>query len=100
MDTRRQWHFLCAVALAAALSLVGAVFYVPQPKSWTSVQAGMSRAQVHAILGAPTTDSFDLKGLDRWQIQSLFTLRSLDVFYGYETAPAGVAGMVVIHNNS
>ena len=60
----------------------------------------MSRAQVHSIVGAPTTDSFDLKALDRWQIRSLFILRSLDVFYGYDTAPAGVAALVVIHNNS
>lgn len=63
------------------LKYSGGRIYAFQPSKWTSVHAGMARKEVRAILGEPTTDSFDEERLERWQIHALFNDRCLDVYY-------------------
>jgi hypothetical protein len=87
---RTRSLFLAAITLlvvSAALHASGLIHPII-PRSWASAHVGMSREQLHALLGAPTTDSLALKGLDRWQERALLGESCLDIFYWSSESPA------------
>lgn len=59
---RRVFLILIAVCVSVA-----SVWYFPKPTHWNSIHPGMTREHIHTIIGSPTYDSYDLKGLETWR---------------------------------
>ena len=64
---------LVLIAIAVA---VASIWYFSKPTHWDGIHAGMTREHIHTIVGGPTHDSHDLKGLETWRSsRGIFTWR-------------------------
>lgn len=82
MRFKRLFAFLLIAILAC---LFWSLHVLQPPAAWSKIDLGMSREQIHSILGVPTNEVFQNKGQDRWVVDMPLSTLTLNVFYFSES---------------
>ena len=83
MKTKLSTRKLVAASTLAFVVAGYSIWALKKPGKWESVSLGMSADEIQELVGAPSDDSYELKGLQSWDSgRVLFQWRLRTVYNG------------------
>ena len=62
------------------------IWAINKPPLWEAISSGMTAGEIQDLVGSPSTDSLDLKGLQTWESTRIFFKWRLRAIYGSDGA--------------